>query len=706
MSPNSNAEAAKELHGDLALKYKTHASKIDAMWRSFDKNQRARCLKAGAADGAVLRHSLDTSLGSVCKIIPELNLHDISTEPEFLLDHLKHRGTTSLFQQYCEGARGRLGDRNFILDMMEKRNLRHVDSFKDCYTFFTEDRYGDSFKILSQHEEALAALSPAIRAGVCIPQSTGELVLKRQVALLQTFNILIEDILDLGSQTRSNKQRPKKSQQAASAALSKLTIQERPKKLSLPDLITAAQDQKDSLEEFLSLLSAEPVVLAHAVNVWFFSRPELVTDERGRHLPVHTDKYISGALFEAVHSAIKGATIWNYVCRLLELLKNSTADKVYRPIILQEISNLCHLEYSRARARFVRHVQTGIGFKYFKRSAGSFDDAGNAKVSMRIQPEELTRADPQLHYVLRLCQSQTTASKAVEWIKKLSDLYESHPVDRGKLHEREIDALGDLIVITAFIQDLSPVISMPALSRKKGQMFVSRCEELDAELNKLRGEIDLRGFAVPIDNLLEPGMTNGALTTLDQFVVSKTGSKMGFLYQDLMEECLADLQTQYQLAKSKLDKTDHVPLPVTAPKSLDERVEQRRRKEKTRPSQSTIFEMISTPEVAEKQPAQPLQVLRVSAQAADLFSTLFKKAEARGSINWGSFESAMGELGFSVMPKYGSVYTFTPPESMNVQKSFTVHRPHKSRIEGYLIPIFARRLKRTYGWSEDTFQIA
>jgi hypothetical protein len=335
-----------------------------------------------------------------------------------------------------------------------------------------------------------------------------------------------------------------------------------------------------------------------------------------------------GAFFEAVHSAIKCATMWNYIWRLLELLKDSTTDKVHRPIILQEISNICHLEYSRAQAQFIRHVQTGIGAKYFKRIANSYDIAGNAKVNMKIQLEQLIRADPQLHYVLRLCQSQTNASKAVEWIKKLSDLYESHPIDRETLHEREIDALKDLIVITAFIQDLSPVISMPALSRKKGQMFVSRSQELDAELNKLRGELDLRDFAVPIDNLLEPRMTDGALAKIDQFVVSKAGSKLGFLYQDLMEDCLADLENQYQATKAKLDKTEYVPLLATVSRSLDERVEQRKVKEKTGPSQSTIFEIIQTPEAPKEEPVQPLQVFKVSQPVSEVFSTLFKKSEA------------------------------------------------------------------------------
>ncbi len=66
----------------------------------------------------------------------------------------------------------------------------------------------------------------------------------------------------------------------------------------------------------------------------------------------------------------------------------------------------------------------------------------------------------------------------------------------------------------------------------------------------------------------------------------------------------------------------------------------------------------------------------------------------------------MADLGFSVVPKFGSVYTFLPPESMGVKQSITVHRPHKSRIEGYKLLIFSQRLKRVYGWEEMTFEVS
>jgi len=712
MEPSPTTIALKDLHGDLSRKYKIHGAKIETIWRSFDRHKRAKCFTAGAADGVVLQHSQDTSMGAVYKFVPELNLRDI-TEPgsDFLLDLLRHRSTTSLVEQYRSGPAGGLGDHAFILEMMRTRNLRHAEAFPNCYTLFTElEYYGSSIKIVKERAGVLAALQPAIRAGLCVPQSTGELILNRQLTLLQTLNIIIEDILDEGSESRARGERPTKSSQPATtaAAFSKLAIKPPPQKLALPDLITSASDQESSTKEYLGLLSTEPVVLSHAVNITFFSRPELVPDEKGRALPVHTDRYISGAFFEAVHSAVKAAAIWSYIGRLLELLDGVGADKAYRAVVLQEISNVCYLEYGRAQDLLKRYLQTGSASKRFKRVSGAFDKVGNARVTMKGKPEDLTRDDPQLHYMLRLCQTETTPTKAADWMKKLSDLHAAHPLERDRLAEREVDALSDLVVIVAFIQDISPVVSMPSFSRKKGQMFVSRVLELEAELNLLKPKIDLRDFAVPIDNLLEPGMAEAALKALEQFVTEEAGTKMGFLYQDLINECLSGINDQRQRLQDQAEQptAEWSPLPAPSAQPTEKRLEERRQKEKTRPTNSSVYDIAPQPVAhGTEDPVLQPQTLKVSTATAEVFTTLFAKSLARGSVNWTAFESAMVNIGFSVVPKFGSVYAFLPPDTLVAKKPLTLHRPHGSRIEGYMIPIVARRLKKVYGWDETTFEV-
>ncbi|OQE82509.1 hypothetical protein PENNAL_c0036G01065 [Penicillium nalgiovense] len=625
---NEKAILLKELHGDLVRKYRKHAAVVETIWQSFSPNERGECFKAGAADGAVLQHPLDRSLGVVYKIVPELNLRDLTSDPAFLLTLFKHRTTTSLFQQYCEGLNGSPGDHAMIEESVRTRGLKHTNSFKNCYTMFQGDMYATSYQLMAK--EALAVFEPAIRARVCVPQSVGEFIMQRQIFILQTLNILIDDILDQGSPSRDRKAPPKKktTDDGAAAALSKLSIQASRKKRTLSDLVASARDHQDTLEEYLVLLSTEPVVLAHAVNIWFFSRPELVPDEKGRRLPVHTDKYIGAAVFEAIHSSIQVAAIWKYIASVLELLEN------------------------RAQTLFKHHVQSGTGCKRFKRTSNVYDSTGNLRVSVKGNPEDLTVSDPQLHYMLRLCQPKLTVSTATPWIKKLAELYQTHPQERERLEDREADSLGDLAMIIGFVQQGAD------------------------------DQLDFLDFVVPIDNLLGPGVAHEALKKLDQFTIEKSGAKMGFLYQDMIADCLSGVQGQCDEAKVKLAqglKAEWPAAPATRPEPIN-------------PSRP-------------QEPASLPQTFKIDESTAEIFSRLFSKSQSRGPVAWAAFAEAMAKLGFSITPKYGSVYTFYPPDSMTAKKSFTVHRPHQSKIEGYRALTVARRLRTLYGWGEKTFQV-
>ena len=353
MDDPTNADVVKDLHRDLVRKYDRHGAAVEQYWRSFDQNQRTQCIKAGAVKDRVLKHHLDQSMGNVYKIIPEINLRDI-TDPDdqLLLDLLKQRARTTLLHQYAAGPKGGYGDHALIKQMMDTENLHLANHDKNGFTLFLdEDQYGQSMTIMRQESEVLAGLAPAIEAGFCVPQELGELILQRQLFMLQALNFVIGDILSMVSKTREKKKPSENSDKDATAALSRFVVQEPAKNTSLSNLMDNAVDQKATLQEYLDLLSTEPVILTHAVNLCFFSRPELLPDERGRVLPAHTDKYISGAVLEVIYNAVKAVAIWNYIVRLLDLLASQpAADKASRAIILQEISNVCHLEYSRAQA--------------------------------------------------------------------------------------------------------------------------------------------------------------------------------------------------------------------------------------------------------------------------------------------------------------------------------------------------------------------
>ncbi|KAF4426549.1 L-asparaginase 3 [Fusarium acutatum] len=205
---------------------------------------------------------------------------------------------------------------------------------------------------------------------------------------------------------------------------------------------------------------------------------------------------------------------------------------------------------------------------------------------MKGKLEELTRSDPQLHYLLRLCQSETTVTKAAEWMEKLSDLYKAHPLEREKLDEGGISDSHDVVAIIAFVQDLSAAYSLPFASRKKGN---------------IKKEVDLCDYAAPVDNL-EPGMSAKALEALDAFVMEKTGTKMGSLYQDELEKAFRNVEEQYQQAKNKANKgskADFVPIDTT-PVDAKDRTETRRQKEKTRPEHSSVYAITPTTDSTEE----------------------------------------------------------------------------------------------------------
>ncbi|PNP86459.1 hypothetical protein FNYG_00161 [Fusarium nygamai] len=701
-------EMLRELHGDLQRKWKAHGFKVETAWRSFDKAQRARCMKAGTQKGQPLKHARDTSLGSLCKFIPEWNLNDI-TDPDsnLFLDILKHRASKSLYEQYLSGHNGTAGDLDLINEMAQTRNLRLVNEFKNCFTIFDERDYGYCFGMPAGYndKEVFSRLESGIQQGYITPQSLGQLILMRQLYLVQALNIMIVEVLDKGSETRDRSQ-PAKNSKPPTAPLSDSIAKHATVKLNPLELFAVASDQKSSLEEYLSLLCTEPTVLCADVNVQFFSRPKLVPDEKGRSLPVHTDKYVGPAVFDTIHHAIQGIAIWESITNLLNLLEQPSTDKLYKSMILQELSNMYHFEYTRTQAIFKRQVSRGTGSKWFRRLSNVYDHLNNVKVSMKGKPEELTRSDPHLHYLLRLCQPETTVTKAVDWMQKLTGLYRAHPLERERLQERESRTLYNMAAIVAFVQDLSAVYVLPSPSLKKGTVLVSGLREVDADLDLIKREVDLRDYAAPIDNLLEPGVSPKTLKALDEFVINKTGTTMGSLYQDQLDKASRDVEKQYQQVKDKSKKdtrAEFVPIDTT-PMIMKQRVETRREKEKTRPEHSSVYTITPTKDSTEEKGTVTLaQPLKVSSSTAEVFATLFDKTQSRGSVSWSSFEAAMYELGFSVLPRFGSVYTFRPSENVDIKRPVSIHRPHQSQIEGYLILILARRLNRAYGWSEDSF---
>ncbi|KAF6806315.1 ipa protein [Colletotrichum musicola] len=719
----TDQKQVQKLHKSLCKKVQSKGPRIWSLWKSLNQEQRTAYVLAAGRDGPVLQHPVDPSMRAASACVPEWNLRDLTSpgREEHLMELLRYRGLTDLIDQYrCamyEHLADGLGDHEYVKDAMASRGLRYDVVDRDTqasgyYCFVDSDMYG---MYISPTSGMVSGLQMFIGTGNAVPRDVGKLVLTRQMYFFERLNNIVDDLLagrpqqrtgsaagdrvlrgrqqtTIGGPAASNNLvlRGRPQETAAAAAAAAPAPVEAPVEL---DPLLLALDRKSSLDAHLAVLSSNPTLLAYEVESWFSSRPELVADERGRSLRKDVDKQTNGAVLDTLHNAVRGAAAWAYLTTLLERAESKDTDGVHKSILLQEISNVAHHELARAQAALRRHVSKES--RWFKRVSNAYDAVGNARITAKGKIEELEHSDPQLYCMLRLCHQDTTAAKAGDWLKKLADLHRARPVEREKLSEAELGALAELSAVLGFIQDLSRKISLPPLSRKKCQLFVSGSQELEKEMNELKRQLDLGEYAVPVSKLSEPGMAEGALNALDEFVVEKAGTKLGFLYQDLIEDCFSYLQKQYDENKTKTGK-EWTPLPLPAREPREKLVEQRAERHAARASPVSDYEITPRPkDSGDAVSPAGLEAFKASPTTAKLFESLLGQTDP---VSWTAFKDAMAELKFSVVSKDGFVFTFVAPESMGAaaKKPIAVSRPYKDQMAGPAALILAQRLRRSF----------
>ncbi|PKK42786.1 hypothetical protein CI102_12255 [Trichoderma harzianum] len=651
-----NCEFLEDAHSEFARLYNDYNWQIRAIWHKLDRNERERLFLDYFNEGSPHSYPRDKSgeLELKAVIVPELNLNDVSTSAKFLLNHFKHRATTSLFEQYRVGLDGALGDGPFVTEKVNKKQLRPRPNRPNYYYIFTEKWYGDLLE-LDKEDKGTETL---IKGGDCVSYAVGSLIWHRQYTSLMDFRFLVLRMLMKTPRAWWTEEQWELVKQDDSTVVDKMaemikemlaTGKAPGKTVPFAKLLIGVQKQRDDLEGYLAILRDEPSVFVYNVNSWLLSRPELVTDDRGYSLPPETDKHIGCAIFEVVRGWIQKFAIMSYMYNLMEMWDNPNTKSDYKRIILQEISNVFHFEYNRAQAHLIRHVQTGIGARCFRRVPNAYDEAGNPRVVMRVKPDELNGSDSLLQHMLRLCQPQTHASQAFQWVDKLDDLYNSKPSCWKSLQQREMDALDELITIVL-------------------------------------------AFSVPINKLLEPGMANEALVQLDHLVVLHTGCKMDFFCHFIVQECSAYHRAQSQETKD-IEQNEYR-YPITTAYCIAEGFDLKKYDENRSPVQTSTSENEQT---VNKPNEEQLQKLYANPAAKKVFSTLFEEPKAGASITWTAFISAMVAMGFDVKHGYCSVHVLVPPRNMPLRTFLSVSRPPNHKIEGHLIPTLARQLKKAYG---------
>ncbi|PWY71234.1 hypothetical protein BO83DRAFT_446738 [Aspergillus eucalypticola CBS 122712] len=275
------------------------------------------------------------------------------------------------------------------------------------------------------------------------------------------------------------------------------------------------------------------------------------------------------------------------------------------------LSSICCIGTHTLDLHILLHLKSGI----------SQISEARAPIDARIGPPGVQYHAGSMHGAYL---TETTPPKAVDWVKKLHGLQRIDPIEMEKTTVLEYDAFSDLAVTAAFAQSVSASFALPPATIKKGQMYLSNFKYLDAELEPLRREIDLSGYAIPIDNLRQPGMAQGALAALGRFIIDKTGADIGFLYQDLNESCLFEIQNQYEQQRDKEKSAAAAATPgLSIPESSNSelQVTERRQKVKSRPAHSSIYNITRNTEAPEKDNAPEAPTLKVGPSTFAVFST-------------------------------------------------------------------------------------
>ncbi|KAK2744836.1 hypothetical protein FQN57_004160 [Myotisia sp. PD_48] len=700
-------EVIREFHQCLSREWEAHSTEIESIWRSLSRSQRKEVLFASAEPDTLLQHSADRSvsnntLGMVFMVLPEINVRDI-TKPnsDYLLEHLKHRATQTLWDQYCNGPNGALGDCAFILESMRVNSFRHMRVYKNCFCVFNERDYGHGYRARNarSYDRSMSDLSKYVHLGYIFPKSTAILILERQMYLMQGFYNIVLAILRRGA-TLSAK-RLKNTQMAAIPP----PPEPKPAKLSLEDLLANSLEQKSSHQDYLDVCREEPIFLEQAVKHWFLSRPELVPDERGRVLPQQPEKYTSIAIYEVMHHSVARAALWDYVDQILQLL-NVPSNLPHRAVILQEVSNVCHAEYERAKNDLKRHLQLHLGAKHFRRTSNAYDN-GMARLTLKTKPEDV-ELNILLYSMLRLCQKQTNAREAITWMKHLDKYLEQKPNALDALSEPELNAYSNLAAIVKFVQNLVLAFPLPPFSTKKGRIYLSRLTRVEAEVDSLKGEVDLAHFATPIRNLQKPAMARGALKAIDELILHESGTELGYLYLILIQESFSKMKEQLQWHKENSGKPGFEPLPeapTDEPPTLDSQFIERRERYNNRTELFPPFG-INPEVVCIDHDANEAQLPRVFVNKTtfEVFSTLFSSSKNPvGTISWAAFVSAMEEVGFSAKPKWGSVFGFSSIPGRNTRGYFILQRPYQSTLTKHSLLHMMYRVKGTFGWDNNPF---
>ncbi|EJP69582.1 uncharacterized protein BBA_01547 [Beauveria bassiana ARSEF 2860] len=367
--------------------------------------------------------------------------------------------------------------------------------------------------------------------------------------------------------------------------------------------------------------------------------------------------------------------------------------------MLQQLANICHIEYTCARLVSHREVQDYQAQCWFVRVPNALDAKGNARIVMRHK--RLTKQNILLQALLSLAHRETTLTKPEETLEVALIGISIDAFEESNAAEDQ--AINCLLRAAELIKNMPLTFDMPPFSRSLDFMLVTKSLTLKSIMILAKPHLDIaRIMSSIVDPQLEPKVGQAVQRQCDATVEVAAACKSPTITKE-------DSPAQPACNSPTMTKEDSPARPASLNKKK-KKPKGRSKPESDKPTEPApkarplLQRTALTQGVPPTQRVEPPQrKIIVSPSAAQVFATLFDRSELRGGLHWASFEAAMAELNFRITPRQGSSFHFEPPKDLALRSSLTVHRPHGPRIEGFRKLILSQRLARTFGWDAETF---
>ncbi|KAF4340808.1 asparaginase 3 [Fusarium beomiforme] len=509
---------AKELHDQLKLKYDLYSSEVETAWRSFNRSQREKCIKAAEPENT---KNLQPDYSPDALTVPD---------SDWFLILLEHRATNSLFDQYTLGPRGLPGDHDATVDFYKGQIHPQIPReylYTRCMVFYQESEgfYGE-IAYVSPEEAPMSFILDEIRGKNLVQMFTGEAILCRQTTLLQFLNAMVDVILKEYSK-----------------------IQEAARRIR--QIIAHGKFKEEWPSWYLSTVHEKPHILCQTVNDHLASHPLLQTWEN-----TPSRAYVSMAIYEVLKDKEYSLALWKCITHLLELLTRPSENKVYWDKLIYELYSLCELEFGRALDNLKRHLSTGILCEWLHPGE---DNNGRPCYLMRSDPGDLVDTDRGVRHLFcyfRPDFNLYTAGDFTEWLYDTSGI---PLLKEEKTLQRERYALIELNAITDFAKDLFSIFPRPTSNQETKPMFHSLWENTKWNFSRTQKPLEIHGLSGDPEGLnwlgldtmkdlkdlesenvydasLSAEMAASALESLDSLFQMYTGNTMGELFEKLVTD--------------------------------------------------------------------------------------------------------------------------------------------------------------------------